>query len=81
MGVGCSRRSVQEEAESQAKARRAAVLNRFRAAVHVVVRHLKQRRDWNAYGLRLQREPGLKAVFDRVQRRKGHLTHKSKAGS
>jgi hypothetical protein len=57
------------------KAHRQFLVRRFKAVVRIVIRHLALRRQWSAYGKRLQKEPGLKAVYDKVYRRRGILYH------
>jgi hypothetical protein len=50
-------------------------VTRFKAIVRIVIHHLKKRREWSNYGRRLQKEPGLKAIFDKVHRKRGVLHH------
>jgi hypothetical protein len=45
----------------------------WRAAVNLIKHHLRKRLAWHWYGKRLQKKPGLGAIFDRVVRRKGKL--------
>jgi hypothetical protein len=81
MGKACSRRSPPEhlaerafqEQEQCAEKLGMPALVRFRAAVRIIIYHLDKRKKWAAYGRRLQKDPGLKAIFDRVKRRNGRL--------
>jgi hypothetical protein len=78
MGKASSKRSPPEDLAERAeelggRAEVTPALVRFRAAVRIIIYHLDKRKKWAAYGHRLQKDPGLKAVFDRVSRRNGRL--------